>query len=91
MLSVTDPARRNCLPRHERKRYARIPEVLPIPNLIELQLESFHWFIDNGLRELLDEISPIQDFTGRVMELRFKRIRVRERPSTPSSSAGRAT
>jgi DNA-directed RNA polymerase subunit beta len=54
-----------------RKRYARIPEVLPVPNLIELQLESFRWFIDRGLRELLDEISPIKDFTGKVMELQF--------------------
>jgi len=72
MLSVTDPGRRNLLATTERKRYARIPEVLPIPNLIDLQLESFDWFIDNGLRELFDEISPIQDFTGRVMELRFR-------------------
>ena len=31
-----------------RKRYARIPEVLPIPNLIELQLDSFAWFVDKG-------------------------------------------
>src|SRR5918996_2356336 len=54
-----------------RKRYARIPEVLPIPNLIELQLDSFHWFVDKGLRELFDEISPIKDFTGKVMELQF--------------------
>ena len=54
-----------------RKRYARIPEVLPIPNLIELQLESFRWFMDRGLRELFDEISPIKDFTGKVMELQF--------------------
>ncbi|NJD28796.1 MAG: DNA-directed RNA polymerase subunit beta [Chloroflexi bacterium] len=54
-----------------RKRYARIPEVLPVPNLIELQLESFRWFIDRGLRELFDEISPIKDFTGKVMELQF--------------------
>ena len=51
--------------------YARIPEVLPIPNLIELQLDSFKWFIANGLRELFDEISPIKDFTGKVMELQF--------------------
>src|SRR5687768_16513908 len=72
MLSVTEPTRRGTLSAPERKRYARIPEVLPIPNLIELQLQSYRWFIDNGLRELLDEISPIQDFTGRVMELRFK-------------------
>jgi DNA-directed RNA polymerase subunit beta len=54
-----------------RKRYARIPEVLPVPNLIELQLESFQWFIEKGLRELFDEISPIKDFTAKVMELQF--------------------
>ncbi len=54
-----------------RKRYARIPEVLPVPNLIELQLESFQWFIQNGLRELFDEISPIKDFTAKVMELQY--------------------
>jgi DNA-directed RNA polymerase subunit beta len=54
-----------------RKRYARIPEVLPIPNLIELQLDSFSWFVEKGLRELFDEISPIKDFTGKVMELQF--------------------
>jgi DNA-directed RNA polymerase subunit beta len=72
MLSVPEPSRHASLIAPDRKRYARIPEVLPIPNLIELQLESFSWFIENGLRELLDEISPIQDFTGRVMELRFK-------------------
>src|SRR5437764_1570559 len=54
-----------------RTRYARIPEVLPIPNLIELQLDSFSWFIDKGLRELFDEISPIKDFTGKVMERQF--------------------
>ena len=44
---------------------------LPIPNLIELQLNSFAWFVDKGLRELFDEISPIKDFTGKVMELQF--------------------
>src|SRR6187401_2047038 len=71
MLTVTDPGRRGSAV-SDRKPYARIPEVLPIPNLIELQLNSFNWFIENGLRELLDEISPIQDFTGRVMELRFR-------------------
>jgi DNA-directed RNA polymerase subunit beta len=72
MLSVTDPGRRSLAAATARKHYSRIPEVLPIPNLIELQLDSFHWFLDNGLRELFDEISPIQDFTGRVMELRFR-------------------
>ena len=69
MLSLAESVRALHVP--QRKRYARIPEVLPIPNLIELQLDSFRWFIDQGLRELLDEISPIRDFTGRVMELHF--------------------
>src|SRR5216110_2141471 len=54
-----------------RIRYARIPEKFEIPNLIELQLDSFKWFVDKGLRELFDEISPIKDFTGKVMELQF--------------------
>jgi DNA-directed RNA polymerase subunit beta len=58
-------------PSSNRISYSRIPEVLPIPNLIELQLESFDWFVAKGLRELFDEISPIKDFTGKVMELRF--------------------
>jgi DNA-directed RNA polymerase subunit beta len=46
-------------------------EKFEIPNLIELQLDSFSWFVDKGLRELFDEISPIKDFTGKVMELQF--------------------
>ena len=46
-------------------------EKFEIPNLIELQLDSFAWFIERGLRELFDEISPIKDFTGKVMELQF--------------------
>src|SRR5258706_280870 len=50
-----------------RTRYARIPEVLPIPNLIELQLDSFKWFIEKGLRELFDEISPIMLFSAKVI------------------------
>src|SRR3954467_5739014 len=51
--------------------FARSPEGLPIPNLIELQLDSFKWFIENGLRELFDEISPIKGFTAKLMELQF--------------------
>ena len=46
-------------------------EKFEIPNLIELQLDSFEWFVEKGLRELFDEISPIKDFTGKVMELQF--------------------
>jgi DNA-directed RNA polymerase subunit beta len=70
MLSSAEPSTLSN-PAAARKRYARIPEVLPVPNLIELQLESFQWFIEKGLRELFDEISPIRDFTAKVMELQF--------------------
>ncbi len=77
MLSVAESSRRSSSA-PARKRYARIPEVLPIPNLIELQLDSFRWFVEQGLRELFDEISPIQDFTGKVMELHFLEYRFGE-------------
>jgi DNA-directed RNA polymerase subunit beta len=53
------------------KSYAKIPQIMEMPNLIKVQLDSYDWFIREGLRELLDEISPIQDFTGSKMELRF--------------------
>jgi DNA-directed RNA polymerase subunit beta len=51
--------------------YGRIPNVLDIPSLIKIQLDSFAWFTREGLRELLEEISPIQDFTGSKMDLVF--------------------
>ena len=86
MLTVTDPGRRVVAASTERKPYARIPEVLPIPNLIELQRNSFNWFLENGLRELLDEITPIQDFTGRGWSSASASTSSRRR-STPSSSA----
>ncbi|HVA86468.1 MAG TPA: DNA-directed RNA polymerase subunit beta [Candidatus Saccharimonadales bacterium] len=71
MLSAAETSSNHAPAALARTRYARIPEVLPIPNLIELQLDSFRWFVDKGLRELFDEISPIKDFTGKVMELQF--------------------
>ena len=53
------------------KSYARIPQVLEVPNLIQMQTLSFEWFKEEALRELLQEISPIQDFTGGRFELHF--------------------
>jgi DNA-directed RNA polymerase subunit beta len=52
-----------------RRSFARITEVAPIPNLIQVQRDSFEWFTREGLKELFAEISPIQDFTGRNMDL----------------------
>jgi DNA-directed RNA polymerase subunit beta len=45
----------------ERQTYSRIPTVLEMPNLVQVQIESFNWFVREGLKELLDEISPISD------------------------------
>ncbi len=53
----------------ERKTFARFAEAAPLPDLIQVQRASFDWFKREGLRELFAEISPIQDFTGRTMEL----------------------
>ena len=52
-----------------RHSFARIAEVAPIPNLIKVQRDSFDWFLKVGLKELFAEISPIQDFTSRNMDL----------------------
>jgi DNA-directed RNA polymerase subunit beta len=51
----------------ERWSYARIQEVLDMPNLIEIQQNSYEWFLREGLREMFRDISPIQDFTGNLV------------------------
>ncbi|WP_404406741.1 DNA-directed RNA polymerase subunit beta [Jeotgalibacillus malaysiensis] len=53
--------------RHRQRRsYARISEVLDLPNLIEIQTASYDWFLEEGLREMFRDISPIEDFTGNL-------------------------
>jgi DNA-directed RNA polymerase subunit beta len=51
----------------ERWSYSRIREVLDMPNLIEIQQNSYRWFLDEGLRDMFRDISPIQDFTGNLV------------------------
>ncbi len=53
------------------KSYARSPRILEVPSLITVQLDSFRWFQEEGLKQLLKEISPIEDSTGNRLELRF--------------------
>jgi DNA-directed RNA polymerase subunit beta len=55
----------------ERVSFARIPDIRPMPGLIQIQLDSFEWFKKEGLRELFQEISPIEDFTGKNLSLEF--------------------
>ncbi|WP_049419856.1 DNA-directed RNA polymerase subunit beta [Staphylococcus hominis] len=53
--------------RHRKRRnYARISEVLELPNLIEIQTKSYDWFLKEGLLEMFRDISPIEDFTGNL-------------------------
>ena len=54
-----------------RRSYGRIPDLVQLKDLISTQIESFHWFQTEGLRELFDEINPITDYTGKNYELRF--------------------
>ena len=58
----------------DRRTYSRIPTVLEMPNLVQVQVESFNWFVETGLRELLEEISPIGD-NHRKMELEISEPR----------------
>jgi DNA-directed RNA polymerase subunit beta len=47
-----------------RKSFSRLQHVLDLPNLIDIQKASFRWFLEEGLRETIDDISPIEDYTG---------------------------
>ena len=49
-----------------RRSFARIPTVWEMPNLVQVQVESFKWFVEEGLQELLDEISPITDHHNKM-------------------------
>ena len=46
--------------------YQRQKEVLEMPNLIEVQKDSYQWFLDEGLQEAFDDISPIEDYSGHL-------------------------
>ena len=49
-----------------RMSYSRQKEVLQMPNLIEVQKDSYQWFLDEGLKEVFDDISPIADYSGHL-------------------------
>ncbi|MGD9143860.1 MAG: DNA-directed RNA polymerase subunit beta, partial [Dehalococcoidia bacterium] len=63
---------------HDRKSYGKLPHVLDVPNLIKVQLDSFQRFQEEGLRQLLEEVSPIKDLTGNRLELSFVAYEYRE-------------
>ncbi|HEY7622823.1 MAG TPA: hypothetical protein VH834_23825, partial [Solirubrobacteraceae bacterium] len=52
-----------------RRSFARLNKVLDVPNLIDIQRKSFDWLVEpeaGGLRETIDDISPIEDYTGHL-------------------------
>ncbi|MDD4390864.1 MAG: DNA-directed RNA polymerase subunit beta [Eubacteriales bacterium] len=53
--------------RKERMSYSKIHEVAEMPNLIQIQTESYNWFIQEGLREVFEDVSPIRDYAGNLI------------------------
>ena len=53
--------------KRERMSYSRIEEVLDLPDLISVQTSSYNWFIEEGLKEVFQDISPIEDYTGNLI------------------------
>lgn len=56
--------------RTQRMSYSKLHEVIDIPDLLEIQKDSYQWFLKDGLKEVLDDMSPITDFSGDI-ELTF--------------------
>src|SRR5690606_19123061 len=81
--------------RRVRMSYSRIEEILDLPDLIEVQKESYKWFIQEGLKEVFEDISPIQDYTGNLIlefvdyyigkEPKYTEEEARERDATYSA------
>ena len=67
------------LGKNTRKSFAKINEILEMPNLIEVQKKSYQWFIEEGLREAFRDIAAITDYNG-TLELTFVDYRFDETP-----------
>jgi DNA-directed RNA polymerase subunit beta len=66
--------------------YSKIDEVMNMPDLIEIQKDSYRWFLDEGLREVFEEISPIEDFTGNLV-LEFIDYKIEDEPKHTEDEA----
>ena len=53
--------------KRKRRSYSQISEILDLPDLIEIQKSSYQWFLEEGLREVFEDISPIKDFTQNLV------------------------
>jgi len=78
MVFTSSPPNPQSSPTPSRKSYGRLPYILDVPNLLKIQLDSFQRFQEEGLKQLLEEVSPVKDLTGNRMELRFVAYELRE-------------
>ena len=62
-----------------RKNFARYEEIMPMPNLLEIQKKSYQWFLDTGLREVFADVGVISDYAG-TLELSFVDFSMNEPP-----------
>ena len=67
------------LGKNTRMSYGKINEVLEMPNLIEIQINSYNWFLDEGLKEVFHDVSPIADYSGNLI-LEFIDYRLDDEP-----------
>ena len=57
------------------KNFSKFKQLAAPTDLNEIQLKSYQWFLKDGMRELLEEVSPIRDHTGKELELYFEDFR----------------
>src|SRR3990167_9500801 len=72
-----------------RKYWGMMTDVLPELDLIAIQKESYQWFVTEGIGELLVEISPVEDFTGKNWSLEFGKHYFDKSPFTPEECLGK--
>lgn len=65
--------------KRERMSFSKIKEIADVPNLIEIQVDSYDWFLEEGLKEVFTDISPIEDYTGNLI-LEFVDYSLDEKP-----------
>jgi len=58
-------------------------DLLPLPNLIDIQTSSYDWFLKEGIKEVLEEVSPVDDYTGNILSLSFKDFQFGEHSADP--------
>ncbi len=64
--------RRQAPTTRDRQFFTAVPEAMELPDLIEVQRRSYKWFLEEGIKELFSEVSPVRDFIGRDLELSFE-------------------